>query len=433
MPEVGKKIFRIAIIGRPNVGKSTLFNRIVGKNIAITSKFPGTTRDQIIAPTFIGGHFSEIIDTGGIIPRAESLDLLVTEIARKTAEAADLILFVTDCKSGITNLDQEIVKILRKIATPVILVINKADQTTSAIDPEWLTLGIKNIVPISAISGKNIDGLLAIIKKNITQTEKIIISPDAIKIAIIGKPNVGKSSLINYLFGDRRVLVHHLAGTTRDSVDVLIEKDGEQFIFIDTAGIRKKQKIFLPLEELSVERAKQAIDRADICIYMTDPQEELVAQDVNLIKEIEKRGKGMILVISKWDQTKGIDKNIITKKLYCHLPDYPWLPIIFISSVTGEGINPLLENIKLINKRLDFFPVTKKISTIVQKEYQRFPGLRGKIYFIRAIKKRPLLLEAFVSDPRLFSAQFTKFLSKIIRKNFDLTGVPLKIIYKKSK
>lgn len=426
------KFFRVAIIGRPNVGKSTLFNRITGQNLAITSKISGTTRDRIIAPVFLGSKFCELVDTGGILPSAKNIDYLVTEDAKQTAKDSDLILFVVDAKAGLTNLDLEISVIFRKINKPIILVVNKSDQKDFITDLDWQRLGIKSVIDVSAISGRNIDALEKAIAKNIKDHQRTPGPKEAIKIAIIGKPNVGKSSLINTIFGSPRLLVDCLAGTTRDSVDVYVEIAGFEYVFIDTAGIRKKQKIADELEEISTQRARSAIARADICIYLTDLEKGLVSQDINLLNLITEKGKGLILGVSKWDLKKDIDRNQLMKSLYYKLNAYNWVPIVFTSSKTKQGIEELIKTITLIKNNFSSLPTDNQISRVIRKEYQSFPGLQAKIYFTRLKKQKPFALEVFVSNPKLLPNSFERFLSRIFRKNFPLTGVPIKIIFRKS-
>ncbi len=419
----------VAIIGRPNVGKSTFFNYIVGKRISIVEDKPGVTRDRVYAEATWRGKTFNLVDTGGIEP--ESDDIILSQMrnqANLAIEMADVILFITDIKQGVTADDKEIALMLRKSKKPIILICNKADNygPTSQDIYEFYNLGIGTPYPVSSVNAIGIGDVLDAIYEKLQDIEEVE-EQDAIKVAVIGKPNVGKSSLVNQILGENRVIVSNIAGTTRDAIDSEFENQHGKYVFIDTAGIRRKSKIDEKIEKYSVMRTLLAIERADVCLILIDAQEGVTAQDTKIAGEAHEAGKGIIIVVNKWDaiekDTNSMEK--MKKQIYHDLPYLSYAPILFISAKTGQRVEKLFE---LINQVADknamrvstatLNQVLNEAISIVQPPTDK--GKRLRIFYMTQASTKPPTFVVFVNSKKLFHFSYERYLVNQIRKEFDL-------------
>ena len=427
----------VAIIGKPNVGKSTFFNYIVGKRISIVEDTPGVTRDRIYAETNWRGKSFTVIDTGGIEP--ESDDVIVSQMRRQAEiaiEIADVILFLTDIKQGVTAADKEIALMLKKSKKPIILVCNKVDNLQKNQNDvyEFYNLGLGDPIAISATNAQGIgDALDGIYDKLPESSEQE--DDERIKVAVIGKPNVGKSSLINKILGENRVIVSNIAGTTRDAIDSEFENEFGKYVFIDTAGIRRKSKVTENLEKYSVMRTLLAVERADVCILMIDANEGVTDQDAKIAGEAHEAGKGVIIAVNKWDEYEK-DNNTVEKykkEIYNKLAYLSYAPIIFISAKTGQRVNKLYELINTVaNQNAMRIPtsvlnqVLNEAIAIVQPPTDK--GKRLKIFYMTQASTKPPTFVVFVNDKQLFHFSYERYLVNQLRKEFVLTGTPIRMI-----
>ena len=428
----------VAIIGRPNVGKSTFFNYIVGKRISIVEDTPGVTRDRVYAEANWRGRDFTLIDTGGIEP--DSDDIILSQMRRQAdmaIEIADVIIFLTNIKQGVTAADKDIALMLKKSKKPIVLVCNKSDTFGKIPDElyEFYNLGLGEPFAVSAVNAKGIGDVLdAIYEKLPKQVEKEE-EKDIIKVAIIGKPNVGKSSLVNKLLGEDRMIVSDIAGTTRDAIDSEFENEFGKYVLIDTAGIRRKSKVNDNLEKYSVMRSLLAIERADVCILLLDAKEGVSAQDAKIAGEAHEAGKGIIIVVNKWDEIEK-DNNTIEnykKEVYDKLSYLSYAPIIFISAKTGQRVNKLFEIINMVASqnalRVSTSVLNEVLSeavTIVQPPTDK--GKRLKIFYMTQASTKPPTFVVFVNDKDLFHFSYERYLLNQIRKEFGLTGTPVRMI-----
>ncbi len=429
----------VAIIGRPNVGKSTFFNYIVGKRISIVEDTPGVTRDRVYADANWRGRNFTLIDTGGI--ETESNDTITVQMrnqANMAIELADVIIFLTDIKQGVTAEDKDISIMLKKSKKPVILVCNKSDtygETPNELY-EFYNLGLGEPYAVSAVNAKGIGDVLdAIYEKFPPQTEE---NEDntVIKVAMIGKPNVGKSSLINKILGENRLIVSDIAGTTRDAIDSEFENEFGKYIFIDTAGIRRKNKVEDNLEKYSVVRSILAIERADVCVLMLDANEGVTAQDARIAGEAHEAGKGIIIAVNKWDEVEKDNQTLenYKKEVYNKLSYLSYAPIIFISAKTGQRVNKLYEMINMVANQNALRVQTSVLNdilseavTIVQPPTDK--GKRLKIYYMTQVKTKPPTFVVFVNDKNLFHFSYERYLINQIRKEFGgLVGTPIRMM-----
>ena len=391
----------VAIIGRPNVGKSTFFNYIIGKRVAIVEDTPGVTRDRIYAEATWRGKTFHLIDTGGIEPKSQ--DTILTQMKEQADIAigiADVILFMTDVKQGITAADQDIANMLRKSGKPIILVCNKADKfgTNETEDIyEFYNLALGEPYPISAANAKGMGDVLDAIVEALPEENEDEETGEPIKVAFIGKPNVGKSSLVNYILGENRMIVSDIAGTTRDAIDSEFSNEQGKYIFIDTAGIRKKSKITENIEKYSITRTLLAIERADICVLMIDALEGVTEQDTKIAGEAHEAGKGVIIVVNKWDAYEKENGTLekYTKEVYEKLAYLSYAPILFLSAIVQ--------------------PPTDK-------------GKRLKIFYMTQASTKPPTFVVFVNDKKLFHFSYERYLINQIRKEFALTGTPVRMM-----
>ena len=428
----------VAIIGKPNVGKSTFFNYIVGKRISIVEDTPGVTRDRIYAETNWRGRDFTVIDTAGIEPKSE--DIIISQMreqAQIAIEIADVIVFLTDIKQGITAADQEIAVMLKKSKKPIVLVCNKADNMSKDKNDiyEFYNLGIGEPYPVSAANALGIGDVLDAIYEKFPENDENEENDDRIKVAVIGKPNVGKSSLVNKIIGENRAIVSSIAGTTRDAIDTEYENQYGKYVLIDTAGIRRKSKVTESIEKFSIMRTLLAIERADVCLMLLDATEGVTDQDAKIAGEAHEAGKGIIIVVNKWDEYEketGTLENY-KKEIYNKLSYLSYAPIIFISAKTGQRVErlfPLINNVAEQNaKRIPTAVLNQVINeaiAIVQPPTDK--GRRLKILYGTQATTKPPTFVIFVNNKELFHFSYERYLVNQIRKEFGLEGAPVRII-----
>lgn len=428
----------VAIIGKPNVGKSTFFNYIVGSRISIVEDTPGVTRDRVYAETNWRGRNFTVVDTAGIEPESE--DIIISQMreqAHIAIEIADVIVFLTDVKQGVTAIDEEIAIMLKKSKKPVVLVCNKADNMSRDRNEiyEFYNLGIGEPYPISAANALGIGDVLDAIFENLPEKKPGEDEDDRIKVAVIGKPNVGKSSLINKILGQNRTIVSSIAGTTRDAIDTEYQNQYGKYVLIDTAGIRRKSKVKESIEKFSIMRTLLAIERADVCLMMIDANEGVTDQDAKIAGEAHEAGKGVIIVVNKWDEyekeTGTLEKY--KKEVYNKLSYLSYAPIIFISAKTGQRVDKLftmINNVAEQNaKRISTSVLNQVINeaiAIVQPPSDK--GRRLKILYGTQVSTKPPTFVIFVNSKDLFHFSYERYLVNQIRKEFGLEGTPIRII-----
>ena len=428
----------VAIVGRPNVGKSTFFNYIVGKRISIVEDTPGVTRDRIYADANWRGMDFTVIDTGGIEPESE--DLIVSQMRNQADIAismADVIVFVTDIKRGITNADNEIALMLRKSKKPIVLVCNKADNFGKTSDDiyEFYNLGLGDPHPVSSINALGIGDVLDAIYEELPKNDNEEDDSTVIKVALIGKPNVGKSSLVNKILGENRVIVSNIAGTTRDAIDSEFENSYGKYVFIDTAGIRRKSKVTENLERYSVMRTSLAIERSDVCIFMIDANEGVTEQDAKIAGEAHEAGKGIIIAVNKWDEYEK-DNNTVEKykkEIYNKLSYLSYAPIIFVSAKTGQRVEKLYELINTVASQNAMRVSTSVLNQVLNEaiaivQPPTDKGKRLKIFYMTQASTKPPTFVVFVNDKELFHFSYERYLINQLRKEFGLVGTPVRII-----
>ena len=428
----------VAIIGKPNVGKSTFFNYLAGSRISIVEDTPGVTRDRVYAETNWRGRNFTLIDTGGIEPESEDVILSqMREQAKIAIEIADVIIFLTDIKQGVTAADQEIGLMLKKSGKPIVLVCNKADNYEKAKQDiyEFYNLGIGDPYPISAANALGIGDVLDAIYEHFPEKDADEDNDEVIKVAVIGKPNVGKSSLINKILGENRTIVSNIAGTTRDAIDSYFENDKGKYVLIDTAGIRKKNKVNERIEKYSVIRSMLAIERADVCLMMIDANEGVTEQDTKIAGEAHEAGKGVIIVVNKWDE---IEKETGTlekykKEVYAKLAYLSYAPIIFISAKTGQRVDKLFDMINDVAKQNSMRISTSVLNQVINEaiaivQPPTDKGKRLKILYGTQASTKPPTFVIFVNNKDLFHFSYERYLVNQIRKEFGLQGTPIRII-----
>ena len=428
----------VAIVGRPNVGKSTLFNVLAGEKIAIIKDIPGVTRDRIYAKCEWRDTTFRIVDTGGIEPESE--DIILKQMRRQAELAmdiADVILFITDVKAGVTPSDKEIALMLKRTKKPVILVCNKCDKV-GGVPPEvyeFYDLGLGDPLAISAGSRLGIGELLDAVYDNLGEDIENNEDDERIKVAIIGKPNAGKSSLINKILNEERLIVSDIAGTTRDAIDSEFDNKYGKYTFIDTAGIRKKNKIYEKIEEYSVLKAKNAIDRANVCVILIDAIEGVTEQDEKIAGLAHEAGKGIIIAINKWDL---VEKDTYTmaeykKQVYNKLAYLKYAPIIFMSVVTGQRINNIFELINTVDKNNNLRVPTGLLNDVISEaiaitQPPSDKGRRLKVYYITQVSTRPPTFVIFVNSKPLMHFSYVRYLENHLRKHFEFKGTPIHMI-----
>ena len=426
----------VAIVGRPNVGKSTLFNRLINRKKAIVEGTPNLTRDRIYGEASWQNEKFTLIDTGGL--ELEDRDEFRTQIEYQVEQAireADLILMVVDVREGMMPLDREIAEKLRQQQKPVVVAANKMDDFTAQDEPwEFYSLGFEDVIPVSAEHGKNVGDLCASITDKISSSEKSgeEVTEDVIDVAVVGKPNVGKSSLVNYLLGQNRVIVSPEPGTTRDAVDAVLEKDGNKFKLIDTAGLRKKSRVKEDIEYYSNIRAIRSIERSDAVVMMIDAEEGITEQDKKIVGYAHDEGKPIVLTVNKWDL---IEKNTHTvdlyrEEIYYRLKFLNYAPVIFISALTGQKVHEVLELAEYVYDQSLQRIKTGVLNEVIEDAVQMNPppsyqGKRLKIYYTTQTDVSPPHFVFFVNDPDLVHFAYKRYLENKIRNAFGFVGTPL--------
>ena len=428
----------VAIIGKPNVGKSTFFNYIVGKRLSIVEDIPGVTRDRIYADSNWRGRDFTLIDTAGIEPETKDEILFgMREQANIAINMADVIVFITDIKQGVTAADEEIAMILKKSGKPIVLVCNKADNFGKTSDDiyEFYNLGLGDPIPVSSTNALGIGDVLDEIYKHFPENDENQEDEEIINVAIIGKPNVGKSSLVNKILGENRVIVSDVAGTTRDAIDSYFENETGKYNFIDTAGIRRKSKVNDSIEKFSVMRTLLAVERSDVCLLMIDAVEGVTDQDAKIAGEAHEAGKGIIIVINKWDEVEKETGTLekYKKDVYNKLSYLSYAPIIFISAKTGQRVDKLFELIKKVAKNNSFRVSTSTLNQVINEaiavvQPPTDKGRRLKILYATQGSSKPPTFIIFVNSKELFHFSYERYLSNQIRSNFELEGTPIRII-----
>ena len=428
----------VAIVGRPNVGKSMLFNRLVGRRLSIVEDTPGVTRDRLYAECEWCGKKFDMVDTGGIEPTTDSEILLfMREQAQIAIDSATVIVLVTDIRTGVTAADKDVANMLLRSKKPVVLAVNKADSTGHE-DPaiyEFYSLGLGDPIAVSAVHGHGtgdlLDACLEHFPENLEEDEEA----DFIKVAVIGKPNVGKSSLINHILGEKRLIVSNMAGTTRDAVDTMVENSFGRYMFIDTAGIRRKSRVEERVEKFSVMRAQMAIERADVCVIMLDAREGVTEQDTKIAGLAHEAGKASIVVVNKWDlvdkETGTMEK--MRKDIMRDLSFMSYAPILFISALTGQRTDRIFELINYANDQSNMRISTGMLNNVLADAQARVQpptdkGRRLKIYYMTQTGIKPPNFVIFCNSRELFHFSYQRYLENQIRSVFGLEGTPVRIV-----
>ena len=427
----------IAIVGRPNVGKSMLFNKLVGQRLSIVEDTPGVTRDRLYAEAEWRNRKFDRVDTGGIEPSADSQILaFMRQQAEIAIQHATVILFVCDIKTGLTASDQEVANMLLRSQKPVVLAVNKMDQVgiTNPDIYEFYNLGLGDPIAVSAVHGHGTGDLLDACMEYFPPEDEEEEEDDVIKVAIIGKPNVGKSSLVNRILGEQRVIVSDMAGTTRDAVDSYFENQKGKYLFIDTAGMRKKSKVDDRIEKFSVLRATMAIERADVCLILVDANEGVTEQDTKVAGLAHEAGKACIIVVNKWDAIEKDDKTMdhMRQDIRRDLSYMTYAPIVFISALTGQRVDRLFDLINYVNDQASLRITTGMLNTVLADATARVQpptdkGRRLKIYYMTQIGIKPPHFVCFCNDAKLFHFSYQRYLENQIRSTFGLEGTPVRL------
>lgn len=428
----------VAIVGRPNVGKSMLFNKLCGKRLSIVEDTPGVTRDRLYAECEWCGRVFNIVDTGGIEPAADTEILaFMREQAQIAIEAANVIVLVTDIRIGVTAADKDVANLLKRSRKPVVLAVNKADST-GAPDPmlyEFYELGLGDPIAVSAIHGHGTGDLLDECLKSFPPQDEDEGEDDVIKVAVIGKPNVGKSSLINHILGEKRVIVSDVAGTTRDAVDTPFENRYGKYVFIDTAGIRRQSKVEERVEKFSVMRAQLAVERADVCLIMIDARDGVTEQDTKIAGMAHEAGKASIVIANKWDlvekETGTMEK--LRKSIMGDLSFMSYAPILFISALTGQRMDRIFELINFANDQNTMRITTGMLNNVLADAQARMQpptdkGRKLKIYYMTQTGVRPPNFVVFCNSRELFHFSYQRYLENQIRATFGLEGTPIRMV-----
>ena len=433
----------VAIVGRPNVGKSTLFNVIAGDSIAIVKDTPGVTRDRIYADCSWLNYNFTLIDTGGIEP--DSIDVILSQMrdqAQIAIDTADVIIFLVDVRQGLTDADGKVADMLRRSQKPVVLCVNKVDsfKKMEADVYEFYNLGIGDPIPVSASNHQGVGDLLEAVSDHFKKDGSESDDDDRPRIAIVGRPNVGKSSIVNRLVGEKRVIVSDIAGTTRDAIDTPLKRNGREYILIDTAGLRRKSKIHEDLERYSIIRTVTAVERADVVVMVIDAAEGVAEQDAKIAGIAHERGKGVIIAVNKWDAVEKDDKTIykMTEKIKQTLAYMPYAEFVFISAKTGQRLDKLFELIDMIIENQSMRIATGVLNEILAEAVamQQPPsdkGRRLKVFYMTQISVKPPTFVVFVNDKKLMHYSYTRYIENQIRNAFGFRGTPLRFIIRERK
>ena len=428
----------VAVVGRPNVGKSTFFNYICGKRISIVEDTPGVTRDRIYAEAEWRNRKFTLIDTGGIEPYSQ--DKILQQMRRQAEiaiEMANVIVFMVDAKDGMTASDKEIATMLRKSNKPVILVANKVDNIGEPPPEiyEFYNLAMGDVIPVSSVHGLGMGDLLDMIFSYFPDENEEDYDEDVIKVAVVGKPNAGKSSLINRIIGEDRVIVSDIPGTTRDAIDTYLERDGDKFVLIDTAGIRRQSKITENIERYSAIRSWSAIERSDVCVIMIDAQEGVTEQDTKIAGYAHEQGKASVIVINKWDLVEKETGTLeeYRKQVYEKLGFMQYAPVLFISAKTGQRAGKVLELVKFVFEQASlristgmFNDLLSEAVALVQPPSDK--GKRLKLYYGTQSAVRPPTFILFVNDKELFHYSYERYIENQLRKSYGFEGTPIRIV-----
>ena len=433
----------IAIVGRPNVGKSTLFNKIAGKRISIVEDTPGITRDRVYADAEWCGREFTMIDTGGIEPYSK--DIILSQMRRQAnlaIEMADVIIFMVNVKDGMTAADQEVATMLQKSNKPIVLVCNKVDAPGEPPMElyEFYNLGLDEPMAVSSVHGRGVGDVLDKCVEYFPPESECEEEDDTIKVAVVGKPNAGKSSLINRLLGEDRVIVSDIAGTTRDAIDTHLEKNGKKYTFIDTAGMRKKNKVDDIVERYSVIRSLNAVERCDVCVVMIDGVEGISEQDAKIAGYAHEQGKGTVIVVNKWDAVEKDDKTMeaMRTKVYETLGLMQYAPVVFISALTGQRVENLFANIDYVADQNAMRLQTGALNDVLTDAVARVQppsdkGKRLKLFYITQASTKPPTFVIFVNDAELAHFSYIRYIENQIRSAFGLTGTPVRFIIRERK
>ena len=428
----------VAVVGRPNVGKSTLFNKIIGKRLSIVDDTPGVTRDRIYGDAEWQGRQLMLVDTGGIEPKTD--DIILSSMrsqAQLAIDTAAVIIFVTDLKSGVTAADMDVAAMLQKSGKPIVLCVNKCDKIgeTPMEFYEFYNLGLGDPIAVSSVHGHGTGDLLDAVRSHIDDSEFEETDEDIINVAVIGKPNAGKSSLINNIAGEERSIVSNIAGTTRDAIDTKVTRNGVNYNFIDTAGLRRKSKIEEKIEKYSVLRAKMAIERADVCVIMIDGVDGFTEQDSKVAGLALEEGKACIIAVNKWDAVDkdGTTMDAYRKKLMVDFSFMPYAPIVFISAKTGQRVDRLFDLIKYVNEQNTMRISTGMLNDILAEATARVQpptdkGKRLKIYYMTQASTKPPTFVCFCNKAELFHFSYQRYLENQIRSTFGLEGTPVRFV-----
>ncbi len=428
----------VAVVGRPNVGKSTLFNKIIGKRLSIVDDTPGVTRDRIYGDGEWLGRKMMFVDTGGIEPKTD--DIILSSMraqANLAIETAAVIIFVTDLKSGVTAADMDVAAMLQKSGKPIVLCVNKCDNIgdTPMEFYEFYNLGLGDPIAVSSVHGHGTGDLLDAVISHIAPEEFEDEDDEIINVAVIGKPNAGKSSLVNQIAGEERSIVSNVAGTTRDAIDLRVDIDGTKYNFIDTAGLRRKSKVEDKIEKYSVLRAKMAIERADVCVIMIDGVDGFTEQDSKVAGLAMEQGKACIIAVNKWDAVEKDGKTMdsFRKQLMKDFSFMPYAPIIFISAKTGQRVDRLFDLIKYVNEQNTMRISTGKLNDILADATARVQppsdkGKRLKIYYMTQASTKPPTFVCFCNNAELFHFSYQRYLENQIRSTFGLEGTPVRFV-----
>lgn len=428
----------VAIVGRPNVGKSTLFNKLVGRRISIVEDTPGVTRDRIYADIEWNRRAFVLMDTGGIEPRSDDIILAqMKQQAQVAIETADLVVLVVDVQTGMTATDQDVANMLLKAKKKILLAVNKVDGT-GRIPPEiyeFYNLGLGDPMPVSSVHGNGTGDLLDEIVRQLPEEVEEEEIEGLIKVAVIGKPNAGKSSLINRILGENRVIVSDIPGTTRDAVDQYYKNETGEYIFIDTAGIRKKSKVDESIERYSVMRAYLAVDRADVCLLMLDATEGVTEQDTKIAGYAHEAGKAVVVVVNKWDLVEKDGKTMdeYTEKVKLGLAYMPYAPILYISALTGQRVHKLFETIRYVAEQNAIRISTGRLNEVLAEATARVQpptdkGKRLKVLYMTQVTTKPPTFVIFCNSAELFHFSYRRYIENQIREVFGLMGTPIRFI-----
>jgi GTP-binding protein len=428
----------VAIVGRPNVGKSTLFNRIVGQRTAIVHDDPGVTRDRHYAGADWAGKYFTLVDTGGFVPKSEDvIEAAIREQAQIAIEEADVVLFVVDGKSGVLPADADISRILRKSQKKVVLVVNKVDgDLAGPATAEFYSLGLGEPVPVSALLGRRVGDLLDVVTGDIPRAEPLDTDP-RLKIAIIGKPNVGKSSLVNALLQEDRHIVTDIPGTTRDTLDAVLRHHGEEILLVDTAGLRRKSKIKESVEFFSAVRTLKSIDRCDVAAILLDATQGLEHQDLRIIETAVEHKRAIVIAVNKWDLIEKDDRTAraYEKALQERLRIYDFIPIMFISATNRQRIYKLIDMLKTVDAEQNRRISTSELNDLLGADVKTYPprsrsGREIKIKYISQVKTKPPIFAFFCNDPKLIDDTYRRYLENKVREHFTFAGVPVYLTFK---